>query len=125
MRLAILTLAVCSLPILAQTPPKTVEETKALLTSHPWYVSGNCTVDQSDWDTFTNASSGANDGLFDQRSGRGALAGALRALKSEHPRMAVACAKVLSAPGEKALGDGRHEQKGTSPRDPSWITDCP
>jgi len=70
MRLAILTLAVCSFPILAQTPPKTVEETKALLTSHPWYVSGNCTVDQSDWDTFTNASSGANDGLFDQRSGR-------------------------------------------------------
>jgi hypothetical protein len=54
-----------SLP--ADTPPKTIEETKTLLTAHPWYVSGNCTADESDWDSFNKTPFEGNDGLYEQR----------------------------------------------------------
>jgi hypothetical protein len=54
-----------SLP--ADTTPKTIEETKTLLTAHPWYVSGNCTSDESDWDSFNKTPFEGNDGLYEQR----------------------------------------------------------
>src|SRR5258706_6975718 len=55
--------------LLADTAPKTIEETKALLTAHSWYVSGNCTADESDWDSFNKTPFEGNDGLYEQRRG--------------------------------------------------------
>jgi hypothetical protein len=64
-------LAASLLPALlpANTTPRTIEETKALLTAHPWYVSGNCTADESDWDSFNKTPFEGNDGLYEQRHG--------------------------------------------------------
>jgi hypothetical protein len=53
----------------ANTTPKTIEETTALLTAHPWYVSGECTADESDWDSFNKTPFDGNDGLYEQRHG--------------------------------------------------------
>ena len=84
---------VCSLR--ADTVPKTIEETKTLLTSHAWYVTGRCTADESDWDNFNKTPFEGNDGLFEQRGGgvgaddrrTGGIAGWYKVIDPTHIRI--------------------------------------
>jgi hypothetical protein len=79
----------------AGTTPQTIEETKTLLTAHPWYVSGNCTADVSDWDSFNKTPFEANDGLYEQRHGatgsddrkEGGIAGWYKIVDPSHVRI--------------------------------------
>src|ERR1039457_471404 len=86
-------LLVCSL--MADTVPATIEETKTLLTSHPWYAAGHCTADEADWDSFSKKPFEGNDGLFEQRGGgegaddrrTGGIAGWYKVIDPTHIRI--------------------------------------